>query len=180
MFRPVSYTGCNFNSILNDRFIFQTAAIFCIISSIFIQFLQLIVNSVHNDLFTELDPEISTLLDLLELLTIFLVGYSIYRCKESYLIPAMGFNFVFVCSLVVYTFMLITTNGLEDKAAVYNQQEEKHSNIFRILVFIYFSIYQIWFTSIMLALYNYIGKKRIRKNTIRECPRIIVNPNYEN
>lgn len=138
------------------------------------QFLQVLVNGVHGDNFTDLSTGLATTFDALEFTVVALVAYSLYKRNEKFLLLALPLNFFFVCVLIAHCilyFISMITDG------EYSKSHEHHS-IMIFILFIYFTIYQIWFTSIMLALYNYFRIKRKRvMNTL--APHVIVNPNYE-
>lgn len=138
------------------------------------QFLQVLVNGVHGDTFTDLPSNLATAFDALEFTVVALVAYSLYKRNEIFLLLALPLNFFFVCVLIIHCVLYLTSMIAERE---YSNSDEHHS-IMILILFIYFTIYQIWFTSIMLALYNYFRIKRKRAmNTL--APHVIVNPNYE-
>ncbi|KAE9554230.1 hypothetical protein FO519_002529 [Halicephalobus sp. NKZ332] len=165
--RPQNYTCCG-------RLHIQTAAAFCVVFTLFMQFLQIIVNGVHDDRFTNLSESISTTFDAIEFTIVALVAYSIYKKSEQFLLPALAFSFFFVCALTIHCVLYLVSMINDGEYSNING----HQSLIIFILFVYFTLYQIWFTSIMLALYNYFRVKRRRVMNILS-PHVIVNPNYE-
>lgn len=141
---------------------------FCVVFSSFLQLLQLIINNVHNDVLTDTPPELATAFDVLEFIVAGFVIFAIYKKNEKLLLPALALNLFFVCSFLIFTILYFVK--------LFSAEHDAGHRVLKLLIFVYFCIYQIWFTSVILGLYNYL-KARVNKIKLLR-PHIITNPNF--